>query len=92
MRRRVSMKCRRTITSGVQSLRFARGAIAEASHVFFHMPKTEMGQLVVEKDERGCLLLNVYVQKQDNENLRLLQEIVPEGGNINITSFGRSAG
>jgi hypothetical protein len=56
------------------------------------MPKTEKGQLVVEKDERGCLLLNVYVQKQDNENLRLLQEIVPEGGNINITSFGRSAG
>jgi hypothetical protein len=85
----VSMKYRRTINSGVESLRFTRRAITEASRVFFHMPKNEMGQLVVEKDESGCLLLDVYVKKEDNENLelRLLQGIVAEGGHT-LPVFG----
>ena len=82
----VSMKYRRTINSGVESLRFTCGAIADTSHVFFHMPKNEMGVVGGGKNESGSLLLDVYVQKEDNENLCLLQEIIAEGGHTKLYS------
>ena len=68
----------KTISHRVESLRYTRRIVAKAAHTFLHIERNETGEIVVEKDDSGCLLLDVYVQQTDLEDLRSLPAITVE--------------
>ena len=74
------IKLMKTIHLGVDSLRFARRLITKAQHVFFHMPRDNAGKIIVEKDNCGCLLVDIYVQKDGDAEVRLLAEVLAAEG------------
>ncbi|XP_028410234.1 uncharacterized protein LOC114532839 [Dendronephthya gigantea] len=83
----------KTIHSGVDSLRFARRVITEAQHVFFHMPRDNVGEVTVKKDEYGCLLLDIYVQRDEGAEIRLLAEVLAaEGLTVPVVEEGVDEG
>lgn len=67
--------------SGVDSLRCARKAVANAARIYFHLPRDASGRLLILEDLYGRFLLDIWVQPdENNRELFLLPEILARSG------------
>ena len=74
-------KLLRTVHSGVESMRCARKVIATASRVYFHSRCDPDGRPAPEKDKYGRVLVDIYVQMNDDDgHILLLAEVVASQG------------